>query len=131
MKRRMLLKTAGAAVAITGVAGAIWANTRTPSKAIEPWNNRQPWKVDLVDELSFDLYCDLDRRLPHTDPYDRQILIGLGCFAELASIAASQKGYKAIITAFPDGEPQERLDERRIARISLEKADIAAFVTGQ
>ena len=35
------------------------------------------------------IFCDLDRRLPQTDPFDRQILIGFGCFLEIARIAAA------------------------------------------
>ena len=66
-------------------------------------------------------YCRLDRRLPHTDPFDRQILIGLGCFVEAFSIAAKQFGFVAQITAFPDGEPSQRLNSDRIATIKLTK----------
>lgn len=132
-------------MAITGVSGAIWVNTRTPTKALEPWklaatgygdvridilayallapspHNRQPWKVDLVDDDTIDLYCDLERRLPHTDPYDRQILMGLGCFSELLVMAAANKGYLASVSVFPDGEPGARLDEKKIARFTLQK----------
>ena len=52
-----------------------------------------------------------------TDPLDRQILIGLGCFAELLCIAAAHQGIEADITPFPEGEPQPRLDARPVARI--------------
>jgi hypothetical protein len=145
IKRRIFLKTAGAALAITGVSGAFWANTRTPTRALEPWkqaaigfgdmridalayallspspHNRQPWQVNLVKEDIVELYCDLDRRLPHTDPFDRQILIGLGCFSELLVMAAANKGYTAHVALFPDGEPAERLDARRIATFRFEK----------
>lgn len=54
-------------------------------------HNRQPWLVKLPDSRPDEvwLHCDLDRRLPVTDPLDRQILIGFGCFAELFRLAAA------------------------------------------
>lgn len=80
-------------------------------------HNRQPWIADLsiADELT--LYCDPDRRLPHTDPFDRQITIGLGCFVELLSQAAADDGYRTDVAVFPDGDPQPRLDTKPVARV--------------
>lgn len=147
MNRRMFLKTGSAVIAVTGIsASGLWFNTRNPVKAFEPWHeanrgygdprldalayailapnphNRQPWKVHLSNQNSMDLYCDLDRRLPHTDPFDRQITIGLGCFSELFVMAANNLGYNVTIDSFPDGEPQPKLDKQRIARFTLEKS---------
>ncbi len=31
-------------------------------------HNKQPWSIHLKDKLSFDLYVDTKRTLPHTDP---------------------------------------------------------------
>lgn len=148
--RRKFLKVLGGGVIVAASAGGLWATTRTPIKAIEPWrlatgitpdfdprryilshailapnpHNRQPWSVDLSVENEITLYCDLDRRLPHTDPFDRQITIGLGCFLELANMAAKQAGMKADMDLFPEGEGGARLDARPVARISLTKADV-------
>ncbi len=146
--RRMILKTGGAAIAIAVAGGSLWSATRTPTKALEPWakakrgygdpslnalayailapnpHNRQPWQVNLVGEGVIDLRCDLSRRLEHTDPFDRQITIGLGCFLELFRMAAVEKGYRAEIDIFPDGEPSPRLDDRRIARMTLKKTRV-------
>lgn len=145
MNRRMFLKAGGATLAISVAGGVLWANTRIPTKALEPWkqaatgfgdprvdalayallapspHNRQPWKVTLVGEDRIDLYCDLDRRLPHTDPFDRQILLGLGCFTELLTMAIAHKGYVAEVVEFPDGTPGKRLDEKRIVSVKLVK----------
>ena len=68
-------------------------------------HNRQPWLADLrrADEIT--LVCDKDRLLPETDPFGRQILIGCGAFIELAVIAAAQRGYRAQVQTFPQGEP--------------------------
>lgn len=147
MNRRMFLKTGSAVVAVTGIAASgIWFNTRTPTKVFEPWqragtsygdprldslayailapnpHNRQPWKVHFSNQNSMDLYCDLERRLPHTDPYDRQITIGLGCFTELFVMAANNLGFHVTVESFPDGEPQPRLNNQRIAKFTLEKS---------
>ena len=75
-------------------------------------HNRQPWLMRLDGTDTMTLFCDLDRRLPETDPFDRQILIGLGAFLELFRLALLEQGLDASITPFPEGEPQPRLDAR-------------------
>lgn len=82
-------------------------------------HNTQPWLVELDDAGAMTLFCDLDRRLPFTDPLDRQITIGCGCFLELYCMAAGLRGYWPDITVFPEGEPTPRLDARPIARVEL------------
>jgi hypothetical protein len=54
-----------------------------------------------------------------TDPFDRQITIGLGAFAELFRLAAAQEGRAATVTPFPEGEPRPRLDGRPVALLRL------------
>ncbi|MEZ5961932.1 MAG: hypothetical protein R3C30_16140 [Hyphomonadaceae bacterium] len=82
-------------------------------------HNTQPWQVELDDAGGMTLYCDLDRRIPFTDPLDRQITIGCGCFLELYRMAAGLRGYWPTITFFPDGEPTPRLDTRPAAHVEL------------
>ncbi|MFN9090286.1 MAG: twin-arginine translocation pathway signal protein, partial [Alphaproteobacteria bacterium] len=82
-------------------------------------HNRQPWLVQLAGADRVLLRCDLDRRLPETDPFDRQIVIGLGGFLELYRMALAQEGIGAEITRFPEGLPGRRLDQRPIAAITL------------
>lgn len=82
-------------------------------------HNTQAWQVELDDADGMTLYCDLDRRLPFTDPLDRQITIGCGCFLELYRMAAGLRGYWVNIEFFPEGEPTPRLDARPIARVTL------------
>ena len=65
------------------------------------------------------LYCQLDRRLPETDPFDRQITIGLGCFLELLRMAAAENGHAVEIVVFPEGVPGERLDRKPIAHLKF------------
>jgi hypothetical protein len=94
---------------------------RTAILAPNP-HNRQPWQIRLVGEREAVVTCDLERRLPQTDPYDRQITIGFGAFLELAAIAAAQTGQRAQIELFPQGEPQPRLDERPVAILRFESS---------
>ena len=148
MKRRKFLKIAGTTGVIIAASGAgigAFINTRTPHAALKPWqtagsqykdplrwalsyavlapnpHNRQPWVVDLKSDTEAELTCDLERLLPATDPFSRQIVIGLGCFLELFALAATHKGYRAKIQLFPEGEPDEQLDTRPIAHLQLVK----------
>jgi nitroreductase len=82
-------------------------------------HNRQPWLVDLAGDDALVLYADLERLLPATDPFDRQITIGCGTFLELLSLAGAERGFAAEVTPFPDGEPQPRLDQRPVAHVRL------------
>ena len=80
-------------------------------------HNRQPWLVRLDGTHALTLHVDLDRRLPVTDPFDRQITIGCGAFLELLALAAARDGYRAEIAAFPEGDDQRTLDRRPIAHV--------------
>eukprot|EP01041_Mallomonas_annulata_P034085 gene34085-56797_t len=57
--------------------------------------------------------------LPATDPPNRQITLGCGAFLELLNLAACERGLRADMALWPEGEPQPLLDERPIARIRL------------
>ena len=138
MKRRNFLKIAGGGI-IAAVGGAgVFAATRTPTSALEPWSlagtysdprknalsyailapnphNRQPWIVNLEGDDGVALYFDVDKQLPQTDPFDRQLTIGLGCFLELMRMAASADGYSVDMEFFPEGEDASGLDKRPVA----------------
>lgn len=142
VSRRTIVKAiGGASIALVG-AGGTFAATRTPHRALAPWaslddrppvdvrldafrhavlapnpHNRQPWLIKLVGAHEALVFCDLEKRLPQTDPLDRQILIGFGCFFELARIAALQRDVQMDMTPFPEGLPGDRLDQRPIARL--------------
>ena len=141
-RRKMLLAAAGGAT--LAATGGMLRIMRSPD-ASGPWlrvasatddfrigifrhailapnpHNRQPWQVRLVGEREAVITCDLDRRLPQTDPFDRQITIGFGAFLELAQIAAAEHGYRAEVDVFPKGAPQPRLDSNPISHIRFEK----------
>lgn len=82
-------------------------------------HNMQPWIADLSAAGEIMLRLDTSRLLPETDPYGRQILMGVGAFLELLEMAAASRGHRAAIRLFPDGEPGERLDGRPVAHIRL------------
>lgn len=143
MNRRQLLKIGAASMVVIGAGVGGFAYTRTPDAALAPWgdeahgfedarlralsyailspnpHNRQPWVAELVGANGIILTCDLDRRLPATDPFDRQITIGLGCFLETLSIAAAEEGLRATIEYFPEGTPGGRLNSKPVANITL------------
>lgn len=145
--RRLLLRTAGAAgLALLPLGRGGQVVRAADADPLAPWaaapasthpdprvralgwavlapnpHNRQPWIAELPAAApdTVVLRCDLDRRLPVTDPLDRQIVIGLGAFAELFRLAASGMGRAVTLTPFPEGEPQPRLDARPVALLRL------------
>lgn len=82
-------------------------------------HNRQPWLVDLPGANEILFYADTARLLPATDPPNRQITIGCGAFLELLDLAARERGLRADMTYWPQGEPQPTLDARPVAHVRL------------
>lgn len=130
MNRRTTLKILGGGLivsaAVAGGTGA-YIGTRKPKTALLPWgaaghyteirrialsyallaanpHNRQPWIVELVGGDTLHLWKDKTRLLHATDPYERQINIGLGCFLEQMVLASKAHGYNAALDVFPNGE---------------------------
>ena len=92
MDRRKMIIGSGVGVALMG-SGSLWWATRVPGTASVPWttapqssgdvrldvlryailapnpHNRQPWLMRLVGSDIVDLFCDLSKRLPETDPF--------------------------------------------------------------
>ena len=141
LSRRKTLAILGGGTIIAATAASVaYLTTREPTSALAPWDlagdyddprvrhlsyailapnphNRQPWLVDLDEPGRATLYVDTDRLLPHTDPFNRQITIGLGCFLGLLEMAAAQDGQGLVIDLFPQGEEASGLDGRPIATI--------------
>ncbi|MEH6545354.1 MAG: hypothetical protein V7701_02930 [Sneathiella sp.] len=129
MNRRSFIRTIGGSGLVLAAGGfTLTGCDQMPDSAIAPWNgpsagigdrewmlsyamlapnphNMQPWLVDLSMDNEITLFVDPTRLLPETDPFGRQILIGQGTFLELLDIAAREKGYRADISVFPQGEP--------------------------
>ena len=145
MKRRNFLMLVGGGVVLAAGAGTFARISRQPRTASQPWDlaggpkyedprmmalsfavlapnphNKQPWLIDLNEGPdTMVLKADLGRLLPETDPYSRQITIGLGAFLELMTLAAHAQGYAVETELFPDGFDAEALDDRTIARATF------------
>ncbi len=126
-RRKTLALIGGGFIAAAGIGTTAFVTTRRPHAALAPWQNAgsyddprknalsyailapnphnlQPWMVDLTGTDTAVLYRDPERNLPHTDPFSRQITIGLGCFLEQMKIAATQTGHDVDLELFPAGE---------------------------
>ncbi|WP_421855529.1 Acg family FMN-binding oxidoreductase [Oricola sp.] len=152
MNRRRFLVLTGGGVVLAATAGAgAFVATRDPAIARQPWqqagslyseprmralsyavlapspHNRQSWTVRLQGEDEVIVGYDVERGLPQTDPFDRQLTIGMGCFLELLEMAANADGWRLETSLFPDGSSPQKLDNRPVARIRfLRDANIAA-----
>ena len=143
MERRHFIRLVGggtlAAAATT--AGLSGCSTELPAEALAAWNgpgdepdprrwalahailapnshNRQPWLVDLREPHALTLHVDLERTLPMTDPWFRQIVVSQGTFIEALVIALKERGLTPNVTLFPEGAFAPRsLDARPVARV--------------
>jgi nitroreductase len=128
LSRRQTLSLVGGGVVVAATASFTgFALTRTPHAALAPWaqagrhgdarldalswailapspHNRQPWEAELVGDTGLRIWRDTSRDLPATDPFDRQLTIGMGCFLECFDIAASTSGTRVETVLFPQGE---------------------------
>ncbi len=146
--RRQVLKVIGQGGALIALGGTLSGCDPIPDEANEPWriagtwtedprlnilsyailapnpHNRQPWIADLREPDRITILPDPERFLPETDPPNRQVLIGLGCFLELTNLAAQAYGFATTITPFPQGEPgPDSLGTKPVATIELTPSD--------
>lgn len=150
MQRRQFIRISGGGViaaATLGSAALSGCSSEMPNAAVEAWqptalaeqtdvrrwlvshallaphsHNLQSWLVDLKVPGEITLYLDQSpgRLLPETDPWSRQMMMSQGTFLELLDLAARQKGLRADIELFPQGEFEARtVDARPTARIKL------------
>jgi hypothetical protein len=144
MDRRAFVRLVGGGVVLAGGASAAGCSSAIPAEAVRAWNNPgggetdvrrwilahailaphshnlQSWLVDLRTPGEILLRCDLNRLLPETDPYARQIMMSHGTFIELLDLAARERPQRAEITLFPEGDfGPEKPDTRPVAHIKL------------
>jgi hypothetical protein len=150
MDRRAFVRLVGGGVVLAAGGSMTACSSGIPAEAIAAWqgpgnepdlrrwllshailaphsHNLQSWLVDLRTPGEIVLRCDLERLLPATDPYSRQIMMSHGTFLELLDLAARERGQRAEIALFPEGPfGPDRLDTRPLARIRLvEDATVA------
>lgn len=136
-RRKMIALTGGGVVLAAAAAAGGFVATRSPDTALAPWqtagryddprlaalswailapnpHNRQPWMAQLRGSDELLIWRDGSLNLPETDPFDRQLTIGMGCFLEVFRQAAAQLGFAAKPVLFPDG------GDGPVARIRLE-----------
>jgi nitroreductase len=142
IKRRSFLKKAGIVSVLVG-GGLVWRAfdrgvfSVGEGIAYQPWHdwqtykgkdllalvsaailaanphNTQPWLFQVSDSC-IDLYADTKRRIGTTDPFLREMYIGLGCALENLLLAADAKGFDRQLTLMPDREKPTH-----VARIDL------------
>ena len=146
-KRQFLRISGGGLIAAATLSSLPGCNSDLPPEAIAAWrppaadmdirrwaishallaphaHNLQSWLVDLDTPDTIVLRLDLRRLLPETDPWSRQLVISQGTFLELLQMAANERGYRADISMFPQGEFDAKTpDSRPTALIRLGKDD--------
>jgi nitroreductase len=130
MQRRTVLKTLGG-VAVVVAAGGVWRAfdqgvfSAGEGPAYEPWrtwrgdsgdgplslvgaailaanpHNTQPWRF-RVTPSRIDLFADTTRNIGATDPFRREMYVGVGCALENLLLAAHAQGYAASLALTPD-----------------------------
>ncbi|KAB7615398.1 twin-arginine translocation pathway signal protein [Amylibacter sp. SFDW26] len=126
-RRKALTLIGGGTIFAAGTAAAGFLGTRTPHKALAPWqmaggykdirkwalsyallapnaHNRQPWLIGLEGDDKVIIWRDKDRELPETDPFHRQLVISFGCFLEQMRIAAAERNTAVNLDIYPEGE---------------------------
>jgi hypothetical protein len=143
MERRAFIRLVGGGSVVAATLPLAACDSGIPAAALTPWqgpgdepdlrrwilghailaphsHNLQSWLVDLRRPGEILLRCDLSRLLPETDPHSRQIMMSQGTFIELLDLAARERGQRAEITLFPEGEfGPEKIDDRPVAHIRL------------
>ena len=131
--RRRFLKILGGGTILAATGAAGFLTTRTPHEALAPWtpkpyddprkaalsyailapnpHNLQPWLIELVGQDKVRIHRDPERELPETDPYHRQLYVGLGAFVETMVLAAGAQGFDTEVELLPDGN-ENKLSKR-------------------
>ncbi len=144
MQRRNFIRLVGGGVVVAAGLGAlsVYTQSKVPGGAVAAWqapspdldirrwvlsyallapnpHNLQPWLADLSLDNQITLRLDPKRRLPATDPFGRQIMMGAGAFLELLKMAAAAKGYAVQWQLFPEGYLADQWDDKPFARVQL------------
>lgn len=93
-------------------------------------HNTQPWRF-VVSDRSLDIWADRSRRLPVTDPRDRELVLSCGAAVQAALVAATALGVRLDVHAWPEGldGPAARLREVGRGHPTPEDRTLLAAVT--
>ncbi len=151
MQRRQFITLAGGGAVLAATAGTVLANpfsSAYPAEAVAAWqgpapgldarrtalsyaltapnpHNLQPWIADLRTPGQIVLRTDPKRVLAETDPFGRQITVGLGGFLALLRMALAEQGIGCEAVLWPEGELPANLkawDDRPVAVLKLQGA---------
>ncbi|MBV9143713.1 MAG: nitroreductase family protein [Pseudonocardiales bacterium] len=81
----------------TEVESVLEAASRAPSV-----HNSQPWRFRILDH-QIELHADLDRRLPATDPENRELRLSCGAALLNLRLALQGHGIRPLVTLLPSG----------------------------
>ena len=118
MDRRAFVRLVGGGVITVGAGGLAGCSRGMPAEAVQAWSgpgaepdlrrwilghailaphshNLQSWLVDLRTPGEILLRCDLERLLPETDPFSRQIMMSHGTFLELLACMLADRPERA------------------------------------
>jgi len=126
-RRKAIGLIGGGVVLAAAVSAGGFLATRRPVRALAPWSeagnyseprmkalsyailapnphNRQPWVAELQGDDQLIIHRDKTLNLPETDPFGRQLTIGMGCFLELLRMAAAEDGHALETDLFAQGD---------------------------
>ncbi|WP_154788787.1 Acg family FMN-binding oxidoreductase [Nocardia aurantiaca] len=83
-------------------------------------HNTQPW-LWRVGDTTVHLYADDSRRLPHTDPDNRELVVSCGAALHHLRIALRAVGWKTVVHRFPNPA-----DPRHLASLEFRPAEADA-----
>jgi nitroreductase len=101
------------------IRAALSLATRAPSV-----HNSQPWRWG-VGPHSLHLFADYDRRLPNTDPDNRDLLLSCGASLNHCVVGLAALGWQTKIHRFPDPGDDEHLAAIELQRRTPADVDVA------
>ncbi|MBB5898081.1 nitroreductase family protein [Kutzneria kofuensis] len=81
-------------------------------------HNSQPWRFRVLPDR-IELHADLTRRLPATDPGDKELRLACGAALTNLRIALEALGIRPMVTLLPHGQARDRLPGKDFEREPL------------
>lgn len=100
------------------IRSALMLAVRAPSV-----HNSQPWRW-RVGERSLHLYANMDLRLPHADPDDRDLMLSCGAALNHCVVAMAALGWQSKIHRFPNPDEPDHLAAIELRRYPATETDV-------